>query len=108
MNTDPDIHIPASIAQPVAEVEECVRKNPGSALLVAAGVGIVAMLLARALQPPPPRNRALRLLEDIQDRLNHLIEQGGEAISQGAESVNDLHLDRKLDKISRSLKNLFH
>ncbi|WP_395736187.1 hypothetical protein [Prosthecobacter sp.] len=109
MKTAPDIHIPDSISRSVAQVENCVRKNPGGAMLVAAGIGVVAMLLTRALQPPPPpRSRAQRLLEDIQERLNHLVEQGSEALSHGMESVEDLHLERKLDKIARSLKNLFH
>ncbi|WP_395749974.1 hypothetical protein [Prosthecobacter sp.] len=107
MKTASDVRIPASVSQTIAQIEGCVRKNPAGAMLMAAGVGVVAMLLARALQPPP-RNRAQRLLEEIHERLNHLVEEGGHAVARGVESVEDLHLERKLDKIARSLKNLFH
>jgi hypothetical protein len=109
MNTTPDIALQPRFTPSAASIEDCVRKHPGGTLLLAAGIGIAAMLLARALQPPPPpRNMAVRLLEDIQQRLNHLAEQGSHALNQGADSVGELHLERKFDKLCRSFKNLFH
>lgn len=107
MNTPADIPIPSVFAKPAAQIDDCVRKHPGGTLLVAAGLGIVAVLVARAMTPSPPRNRAVRLLEDIQHRLADLVENGSHAISQGADSLGELHLDRKFDKLSRSFKKLF-
>ena len=55
------------------QVEDYVRKNPLNALCLAAGLGLAAVVLVRALTPPPPpRNRAVQLLEDIQQRLYEL------------------------------------
>lgn len=107
MNTSADIPILPSFAKPATQFEDCVRKHPGGTLLVAAGLGIAAVLFVRAMTPTPPRNRAVLLLEDIQNRLADLVENGGHALSKGADSLSELHLDRKFNKISRSLKNLF-
>ncbi|MDZ4401776.1 hypothetical protein [Prosthecobacter sp.] len=95
-------------AKPAAQAEKYIRQHPGGTLLVAAGLGIVAVLLARALTPAPPRNRALRLLEDIQERLASLAEDGAHAVGKGMDSLGDLHLDRSFDKLSRKFKGLFH
>ena len=96
------------------QMEHCVRQNPGSTMLIAVGLGFVAVLAARALNPPPPRNRAVQLLEDIQhrlaglarpayDRISGLAEDGAEAFGKG---VDGLHLDRKFDRFSRGFKSL--
>ncbi|MDB6003447.1 MAG: hypothetical protein JWR15_434 [Prosthecobacter sp.] len=103
-----DIPIPDSFTTPATQFENCVRKNPGSTLLLAAGIGLTAILIARALTPPPPRNRALRLLEDIQQQLATLAEEGAHAVGKGVDSFNELHLDRSFGKLSRRFKNLFH
>ena len=94
-------------AKPVAQAEQYMRQHPGGTLLVAAGLGIAAVLLARALTPPP-RSRALRLLEDIQHRLSSLGEDGAQAVSRGMSSLGDIHLDRSFDTITRKVKGLFH
>jgi hypothetical protein len=97
------------------QLEHCVRHHPGETLLVAVGLGFVAVLAARALTPPPPRSRAVQLLEDIQHRLADLArpaynrvsgmaEDGVEAFGKG---VDGLHLDRKFDRFSRGFKSLF-
>ena len=91
-----------------AQAEQYVRQHPGGTLLVAAGLGIATLLLVRAMTPEPPRNRALRLLEDIQHRLATLAEDGAHAVDKGLGTVGDLHLDHKLDTFSRKLKSLFH
>jgi hypothetical protein len=95
-------------AKPAAQAEKYMRQHPGGTLLVAAGLGIVAVLLARALTPPPPRNRAMRLLEDIQERLTNLGEDGVHAVNQGMDSLGGVHLDRSFNKLSRKFKSLFH
>ena len=91
-----------------AQAEQYMRQHPGGTLLVAAGLGFATLLLVRALTPEPLRNRALRLLEDIQQRLAILADDGAHAVDKGLASVGDLHLDHRLDKFSRKLKNLFH
>jgi hypothetical protein len=73
-----------------AKIETCARAHPTSTVLIAAGLGVLAFLVVRHLTPPPPRNGALRLLEDIQHRLSNLADEGVSAVS-------DLHLDRRLD-----------
>ncbi|MFN0076008.1 MAG: hypothetical protein ACKVY0_06000 [Prosthecobacter sp.] len=111
MNPLPDIiadsPLPPAVAKTVNQLETCVRQHPGGTLLAAAGFGIAVILIARALAPAPPRNRAVRLLEDIQQRLAGLAEDSVQAVDQGMNSLGDLHLDRKLNKFSRSIKGLF-
>ena len=119
MNASTDAPVLSTAAKPVFKLEEYARQHPGGALLMVAGFGLAAVLVARALAPAPPRNRAVRLLEDIQhrladlahhgiDRVSSLAEDGSRAVSKGADTLGALHIDRKLDKISRVLKGLFH
>ena len=114
MNTPPDIaipsgiHVPPAVIKTTAQFENCVRQHPGSTLLFAAGLGIAAVLVARALTPAPPRNRAMRLLEDIQQHLSTLAENGAHAVSHGVDNLGELHLDRTFDKLSRRFMKLFH
>lgn len=101
------------------QVKEYVREHPTSSLIVAAGISLAALLVIRALTPPPPRNRAVRLLEDIQhrlaelahpvyDRAASLAEDGAGVLSRGVDSLNDLQIDRRLGKLSRGIKSLFN
>lgn len=112
MNPLPDIiadsPLPPAVTKTVTQLETCVRNNPGSTLLLAAGFGIAAVLVARALTPVPPRNRAVHLLEDIQQRLASLAEDSVHVVDRGMDSLGSLHLDGKLDKLSRGIKSLFH
>lgn len=103
-----DIHIPSAMTKSATQLENCARQHPGSTILLAAGLGIAAVLIARALTPPPPRSRAVHLLEDIQQRLSNLAQQGTQAVGRGLDSIDDLHLDRSLGKLSSKFKNLFH
>lgn len=98
----------SACAKPAAQAEKYIRQHPGGTLLVAAGISIIAVLLARALTPAPPRNRAMRLLEDIQERLTSLGENGAQAVGRGMDSLGDIHLERSFDKLSRKFKSLFH
>lgn len=112
MNIPPDIVIgsPAvpESAQPAAPMESCMRRHPGGALLFAAGLGIGVVLVVRALTPTPPRNRALVLLEDIQQQLATLAENGAHAAGNGMDSLGALHLERSFAKLGRRFKKLFH
>jgi hypothetical protein len=91
-----------------ARMERCVQQHPGATLLAAAGLGIIAMLTVRALTPPPPRHRAAQLMEDIQQRLSEIADSGAQSVSRGVDQIGDLHLDRKLGRLSHGIKNLFH
>lgn len=119
MNTPADPSVLPDPATPVFKFEDYVRQHPGSALLVAVGLGLAAVLVTRALTPAPPRNRAVQMLEDIQqrlaelahhglDRVSGIAEDGARAVGKGVDSLGSLHLDRKLDKFSRGLRSLFH
>ncbi len=103
----PDPSIPTAVANPVLQFEDYVRQHPGTALLVAAGLGLAAVLVTRVLTPAAPRNRAMQLLEDIQHRLAGLAEDGAQALSKGVDGLGNLHLDRKVDRFSRRFKGLF-
>lgn len=119
MNTSIETPVLPETTTPGVKFEDYVRQHPGTALLVAAGLGLAAVLVARAMTPPTPRNRAVQMLEDIQhrlsdlaqvgfDRVSSLAEGGAQAVSKGVDSLGSLHIDRKLDKISRGIKGLFH
>ena len=112
MNPYPDIAadtpLPPAVAKSASQLETCVREHPGGTLLLAAGIGIATVLIARALTPAPPRNRALRLLEDIQQHLATLGEEGAHAVGKGMDTLGAVHLDRSFDKLSRKFKQMFH
>lgn len=118
MNVPTDTSFQPDTVKPVMKIEDYVREHPVSALLIAAGLGLAVVLVNRALMPPPPKNRALQLLEDIQhrmaalartgyDRVSSLAEDGAHAVSKGVDSFGTLHLDRKIKKLSHRFKNLF-
>jgi len=103
-----------------SSIDEVVRENPMAAVLGALGIGLILGVIVRSLTTPtPPQNRALGLLEEIQERLSELghtgysrvssaAEDGADAVRKGVGQLGDLHLERSLSKLTRSLKNLFH
>jgi hypothetical protein len=101
------------------EFDECVRENPIGAIVAAVGLGLVLALIVRLLQPPKPANRALRILHDIQDRLQELAEpayrgasrlagEGAAAMKSGMEHLADTGIEQNWRKIRRRLKGLLH
>lgn len=96
-----------SANQVLDKLDDCVRKNPIGTLLAAAGVGLATVLIARALTPTP-QHRAVRLLEDIQDRLADLADESSSIFGRGAEYVSDLNIDGQLSKAGQRIKKLFH
>ncbi len=98
---------PSSANQVLEKLDDCVRKNPLGTLLAAAGVGIATVLLTRALTPTP-QHRAVRLLEDIQDRLSDLAEESASVFGRGADYVHDLNIEGSLSKAGQRIKKLFH
>lgn len=93
--------------QVLEKLDDCVRKNPLGTLLAAAGVGLATVLLARALTPTP-QHKAVRLLEDIQDRLSDLADESASIFGRGADYVSDLDLEGNLSKAGQRIKKLFH
>ena len=98
-----------------ANFEDNVRRHPFTAILLGAGLGFAAVLIARAFAPPP-RHPAIRLLEDIQHRISGVtmpVYHRAETMAQdGAHSVargiSALHLDNGLDRLGRGFRSLFH
>lgn len=91
------------------EVENFVRKHPVWAVAATVGIGYAVGLLARELltPPPPPKNRALRMLEDIQERLgdflgpaydraSHYVDDGLSAAKSGVHSLGDMKLGNRI------------
>jgi hypothetical protein len=120
MNESTAIETPVTdgaVSQCCAEVDACVRRNPATALLVAVGAGLAIGLLVRALQPEPtPRQRAFRLLEDLEDRLRDAVSpavgkagalaQGGvEALQHGVQR-GEARLERLLHNASKRFRKL--
>jgi ElaB/YqjD/DUF883 family membrane-anchored ribosome-binding protein len=100
------------------ELENMVRENPTRAIVFALGVGMIIALIVRALQPPPPKARALRLIEDLRDQLSDLADpayrrarglasNGASLVEEGVDRLSDLHIDRKLNKMAGRLRKLF-
>jgi ElaB/YqjD/DUF883 family membrane-anchored ribosome-binding protein len=98
------------------EIDECVRRNPASSVLIALGVGLLIGAAIRALQPQRPENRVAAMLGDIQDRLRQLskpmyrqaaraAESSGDLVREGVDRLNDLHIDRRLKGWSRRLRS---
>jgi hypothetical protein len=120
MNESAPIETPVTngaTSQCCAEVDAYVRRNPATALLVAVGAGLAIGLIVRALQPEPsPRQRAFRLLEDLEDRLRDAVSpavgkagalaQGGvEALQHGVQR-GEARLERLLHNASKRFRKL--
>ena len=101
-----------------SKFDRLARQYPARSLLVAIGVGLAAGLLVRTLRPHTPESRAARLLTDIRDRLHsiaapvqrqaeHLMESGTGAVKDGVAHLQDLHLERGLQKLGQRFKKIF-
>lgn len=84
------------------QVESFIREHPVATILTIVGVGCAVGIVLKELltPPPPPKNKALRLLEDIQSRLadltkpaygkaSHLAEDGVDAVKRGLHSLGE-------------------
>ena len=101
-------------AECCAEADQCVRRNPGTAILVAVAAGLAIGLIVRALRPEPtPQYRVARLLEDLEDRLRDvtgpvlrkasaLASDGLEAAQQGGSRAESL-----LSDATRRVRRMF-
>ena len=104
--------VPNAAAKCCADVEQRIRRNPGTTLLIAVGAGLAIGLLVRALQ-----DRVARLLKDVEHRVRKAtgpaLHNAGELAEEGAEAVRDgLHsggarLGHFFSDGSRKLRHLF-
>lgn len=100
------------------DLDGIVRENPTRAILFALGAGVALALVVRALQPRP-QHRAARLLEDLRERLADLADpafrrasglasNGASLVQDGVDQFSGLHLERRLNGVTKRLRNLFH
>ena len=101
-----------------AEVEQCVRRNPIAAIVFAIGAGLLLAMLARALRPEPtPRERAARILEDLEARVREatrpVLRRAGSLACDGADALNEnvrageASFDRLVRDGTQRLRKLF-
>ncbi|RBP46146.1 hypothetical protein DES53_102532 [Roseimicrobium gellanilyticum] len=99
----PHIPSPHDVPPPstLKQVENMIREHPVATILTIVGVGCAVGIVLKELltPPPPPKSKALRLLEDIQARLahlterpayrkaSHLAEDGVDAVKRGLHSL---------------------
>ena len=86
--------VPNAAAKCCQEVEQRIRQNPGTTLLIAIGTGLAIGLLVRALRPERTAHyRVARMIEDIQQRMRDAtapaLHKARELASEGAEAVRD-------------------
>lgn len=97
-----------------AEMDQCVRRNPGTAILIAVGTGLVLGLLVRALRPEPtPQYRVARLIEDLEDRLRDatapVLRKASALASDGLDAAHtgEAKLERLFGDATRRVRRLF-
>jgi ElaB/YqjD/DUF883 family membrane-anchored ribosome-binding protein len=91
-----DVPPPSTMKQ----VENIIREHPVATILTLVGMGCAVGIVLKELltPPPPPKSKALRLLEDIQSRLadltepayakaSHLAEDGVDALKRSLHSL---------------------
>lgn len=101
--------VSASLHAMIGQMEDLIRRHPMAAVLASLGVGCTVGLAARELlsPPPTPKQRALNLLEDIQERLaafaepvaeqaSHLAEETADAMQRGLHSTVESSLGQRL------------
>lgn len=86
--------IASSAAECCAEMDQCVRRNPAAAILIAMGAGLAIAVLVRALRPEPtPRQRLTHMIDDIEQRLRDaaspLLRKASGLAGDGAEALRD-------------------
>ena len=113
------------MSTPTRPINECTsklrdlaREHPMRTLLTAIGCGLAIGLLVRTLRPHTPESRTARLLADVRNRLHdiavpvrrqteHLVESSTSAVKNGVAHLQDLHIERGLQKLGQRFKKLF-
>ncbi|MDB6004084.1 MAG: hypothetical protein JWR15_1071 [Prosthecobacter sp.] len=96
----------------MSQLESMVRRHPVVAALATVGFGCAVGIVARELlaPPPTPKQRALQLLEDIQNRLaefaepayeraSDLADDGVSAVKRGLHSAASSRLGSRLSHL---------
>ena len=107
-----DEETPVTRAAPstsLSQLESMIRRHPFTAALATLGFGCAVSLVARELlaPPPTPKQRALQLLEEIQNRLaeiaepaydraSDLADEGVHTVKRGLDSVGSSKLGSRL------------
>lgn len=94
MNEPTQNQPPDLAAECCAEVDQYVRRRPGTAIFVAIGTGLAIGLLVRALRPEAtPQHRLARLFEDLEDRLRDaaspVLRKASSLASDGLDAAHD-------------------
>jgi hypothetical protein len=98
----PTIPSPHDVPPPSTrnQAEGFIRRHPVASVLAIVGIGCAVGIVLKELltPPPPPKNKALRLLEDIQARLKH--------VTQPAYAKASHFTEDGLDAVKRGLHSL--
>ncbi len=94
MTNEPDTNSTRHASECCSDIDQRVRRNPGAAILIAAGTGLALALLVRALRPEPtPQRRLARMLGNIEDRLHDLtapvLRKASELAADGLEAAQE-------------------
>ena len=86
--------ITETAAECCTAIDQRIRNNPGTTMLIAVGAGLAIALIVRALRPEPTaRQRLAQMLDDLQHRVREAaapaLHKAGELASEGAEAVRD-------------------
>lgn len=101
-------------AECCTEMDQYVRRNPGTAILVAVGTGMAIALLVRALRPEPtPQRRVAQLLNDLEGRLRDVtgpaLRRASSLASDGLDAAQhgEARVERLLGDATRRVRRLF-
>lgn len=104
-----------SASEACAEMDRRVRRNPGTALMIAVGAGLAIGMLVRAMRPEPtPQDRLARILEDVEDRLREVtgpvIRRASSLANDGLEAAHHTgaHAESILSDAVRRVRRMFH
>ena len=106
------------ITECTSKLRDLAREHPARTLLTAIGCGLAIGLLVRTFLPRTPESRTARLLADVRSRLHdiaepvrrqteHLVDSSASAVKSGVAHLQDLHLERGLQKLGKRFKSLF-
>ena len=114
MNETIDPQPMSAAAEYLAEADQCTRRNPIPAILVAAGTGLAVALLVRALRPEPtPQYLLARLLDDLECRLRGVagpvLNKARGIASDGLDAAQqgEAGMERVLGDATRRVRRLF-
>ncbi|MGB8354385.1 MAG: hypothetical protein WCD79_10885 [Chthoniobacteraceae bacterium] len=99
-------------------LKDYVRENPTRVILAGVGLGLLLAVALRPRKPATKAQRALQILEDIQDHLKEIAQpayrsavsaadRGAAAVREGVGHLDDLDLPSTVCSLKRRLLDLF-